>query len=127
MKPYVRPMIKTWFMSTLAYRLFMARELTAVFVAGYLVFLLFWLRSLGEGYESFDALLVKMRNPVSLAFHLFIFVPALYHSITWFNLTPKAMPVRLGEKRVPHVLVAIGGGYLPWVVVSGVLAWVLLG
>ena len=127
MKPHVRPMIKTWFMHTPAYRLFMARELTAVFVAGYLVFLLFWLQSLGEGYESFDALLMRMRSPVSLAFHLLVFVPALYHSITWFNLTPKAMPVRLGEKRVPDVLVAIGGGYLPWIVVSGVLAWILLG
>ena len=127
MKPYIQPMAKTWFMRTLAYRLFMARELTAVFVAGYLFFLMIFLWRLSEGYESLDALLVKMRSPVSVILHLFVFVPALYHSITWFNLTPKAMPVRLGEKRVPDVLVAIGGGYLPWVMVSGALMWALVG
>ena len=49
MKPYIQPKVKTWFMRTHAYRLFMIRELTAVFILGYLVFLLFWLYRLSQG------------------------------------------------------------------------------
>ena len=71
-------------------------------------------------------MLVSMRSPVSVVFHGIVLSAALYHSITWFNLTPKVMPVRIGEDRVPGPLVAIGMGYLPWVVLSAVLLWGVL-
>ena len=127
MKPYIQPKVKTWFMRAHAYRLFMIRELTAVFILAYLVFLLFWLYRLSQGHASFEALVLKMKSPVIFALHLLVFVPAVYHSITWFNLTPKAVPIRLGEDRIPDILIAIGAGYLPWLVVSIFSIWVLLG
>jgi len=46
----------------------------------------------------------------------------LYHSITWFNLSPKAMVVRLGRFRVPDLMIA-GGNYAAWFVISGIIAW----
>ena len=48
---------------------------------------------------------------------------ALFHSITWFNLTPKAMPVFRGENRLADPLVAFGMGYLPWIVVTVLIVW----
>jgi ferredoxin len=50
---------------------------------------------------------------------------ALYHTITWFNLAPRAMPVRLGGKRLPDWMVA-APNYVAWVTVSVVIAWFLL-
>jgi len=49
----------------------------------------------------------------------------LLHTITWFNLAPRAMPIRLGGKRVPEVLVA-APNYVLWMVASAVIAWFVL-
>jgi len=122
-KPYVRPMPGTWYLHTWAYRLFMIREVTSVFIAAYLVFLLVWLYRLGQGPEQFEAMLRATRSPLSVVLHVLALAAALYHSCTWFNLTPKVMPVRVGEERLPDLLVAVAMGYFPWIVLSGLLVW----
>ena len=124
--PYVRPMPRTWYLRTQPFRMFMIRELTSFFLAGYLVFLLVILARLGEGPEQYAALRETLRSPLSLVGHGLAFCAALYHSITWFNLTPKAMAVRVGEERLPAPLVAIALGYLPWLVGSGLILWGVL-
>ncbi len=59
-----------------------------------------------------------MLNVVTLAF-------LVYHAVTWFQLTPKAMVVRLRGRRVPGVAIA-GSAYAGWVVVSVFVAWLVL-
>lgn len=121
------PPTRTWFMRTTAYRLFMIREFTSVFLAGYLIFLLVLLARVGEGPQPFDSLLVTLRSPISIILHVLVLLAALYHAVTWFNLTPRIMPVRLGEERLPDAVVAIAAGYLPWIVVSLAIGWAVLG
>ena len=123
---YVRPIPKTWFMRTTAYKLFMVRELTSVFLTIYLLFFLYLLERLGAGAEAFASLLEKMKSPVFLIFHLVALVAAIWHSVTWFNSTAKAMKIRTGETRVPDAAVSIGAGYLPWIVVSAFVTWFIL-
>src|SRR6266567_1683740 len=53
------------------------------------------------------------------------FFAVLFHAITWFNLTPKAMVVRLGGKRVPDWVI-LGSNYAAWLVLSGLVAFALL-
>ena len=119
--PYVRSVDRAWYLRTRTYRRFMVREATSVFIAAYLVFLLVWLRRLAQGPDQFEAMVRATRAPLSIAFHGLVLAAALYHSITWFNLTPQVMPVRLGEERLPRGLVAVGMGYLPWLVISIVI------
>jgi fumarate reductase subunit C len=57
-------------------------------------------------------------NTISLLF-------VLFHAVTWFNLAPKAMVMRLGGKRVPGFMIA-GSNYAGWAVVSIGIAWILL-
>jgi fumarate reductase subunit C len=45
---------------------------------------------------------------------------ATYHSITWFNLTPKALPLQVGEGFVPDWVIA-GAHFAGWAVVSFVI------
>lgn len=125
-KPLVRPYPKDWFLRTRPYRLFMLRELTSVCIAGYLVFLLWWLYRLGRGPEDYQALLSIVRHPVSLGLHTIALIAAAWHAITWFNLTPLVMPMRIGEDKVPNVVIAIATGYGPWLVVSGCILWATL-
>jgi fumarate reductase subunit C len=49
----------------------------------------------------------------------------VFHTITWFNLTPRALPLRVRGKRVPEWLVA-APNYTAWIVVSGLVALVFL-
>ncbi len=123
---YHRPHKWSWFLSKPAYMLFMIRELTAVFIGAYLILLLIVLGKLGGGEAAFSEWLGTMRSPLWMGFHFIALVAALWHSITWFNLTPRAMPFFIGEKRLADPLVAIGMGYGPWLVISLVILWGVL-
>ena len=86
-----RPRMSTWWrLRKRSYLAFMLRELSSVFVAWAVVFLLLLVRAMGRGpsaYRDFlgwaDTPWVVVLNVVTLAF-------LVYHAITWFNLTPKA-------------------------------------
>jgi len=54
---------------------------------------------------------------------LLALVFVLFHTISWFNLTPTAMVVRMKGKRVPDRIVA-GSNYVVWVLLSGIVAWI---
>ena len=120
---YHRPRKWSWFTVRPAYILFMIRELTSVFIAAYLVLLLVFLSKLGSGVDAFVGLLQTLKSPLWMVLHAIALIAALWHSITWFNLTPRAMPVFLGEKRVGDPLVAWGMGFAPWIVVSLLIVW----
>jgi len=49
----------------------------------------------------------------------------VFHAITWFNLAPSAMPVRLGGRRVPDAMVA-APSYVAWIVISAFVSWLVL-
>ena len=124
---YHQPRPWNWFLKRPGYIRFMLRELTAVFIGGYLIFVLILLSRLGAGQEGFVQLLGALRSGLAMALHMVVLIAALTHTITWFNLTPKAMPLFLGEKRVASPLVSLGMGYVPWIVVTVVIIWGVLG
>ena len=104
----------------------MIRELTSVFVAGYCIFLLVLVYKLTQGAAAYGNLMAALKSPSSIALHLITLVFVLYHTITWFNLTPKILVLYRGEERIPQGLVA-GMFYTGWVVVSVIVAWLILG
>jgi fumarate reductase subunit C len=53
----------------------------------------------------------------------FFFV--LFHTITWFNLAPKAMAMRVHGKRVPDLLIA-APNYALWLGATVAVAWFIL-
>ena len=125
MKPYIRPMPATWWLKRSPYLLFMLREFSSVFVAAYVVIFLVMIRRLSEGQAAYQAFLASLQSPLAILFHIVALAFALFHTITWFHLTPKAMAVRIGEERVKPALI-IAPNYAAWVVVSAVVAWILL-
>ena len=117
MSPYRRPMPRTWWLGHRVYFFFMVRELTSVFIAGYLVLFLLMLHKLAAGREAYEAYLRFLARPGMLAFHVVALAAALYHSVTWFNVTPMVMRLQVGEKRVPPMLI-VGGNYAAWIALS---------
>jgi len=124
LKTYNRPVRGAWFLTRRNYVLFMVRELTSVFVAIFAVELLFILSHMKDA-GKFAECMEWMSSPLATVWHLLVLLAAYWHACTWWNLTPKAMPQFIGEKRVPDHLVAIGMGYAPWVVVTVAVAWIL--
>ena len=123
-KPWIRPMPATWWLKKPTYFLFIVREMTSVFVAGYVVFLLFLVARAADE-SSFAAFYEGLKSPSSVALHLAALLMVLFHSVTWINLTPKVMVVFRGEQRVSPVLIA-GVNYAAWLVVSALVAWLAL-
>ena len=112
----------TWWLRRPSYFKFMMRELSAVFVAIFLVVLLVQVRRIGQGPEAYAAVLQTLRSPGWILFHVVALGFAIFHSVTWFNLTGVVQVVRVGERQVPPRLVA-GGAFAAWGVVSLVLLW----
>lgn len=130
-KPYMPPMPRDWWNKKPAYRMFMLRELSSVFVALFVIELLCFVAQVSNqpadrGEMAMNEFLEELGSPLFLAFHAVVLAFALLHSITWFNLTPKVMVIRRGEERVPDVLVA-GSNYVAWLVVSLILWWIVKG
>ena len=126
MNTYQRPISNTWWLKRKPYILFMIRELTSVFVAGYCIFLLVLVYKLTQGADAYGNFMVALKLPSSVALHLISLTFVLYHTITWFNLTPKILVLYRGEERIHQGLVA-GTFYAVWAVISFMVVWLVLG
>lgn len=117
-RPYVREVPRTrWFFSRPRYLRYMAREITCLFIGAYTVLLLIGIARLAEGPAAYEAFVRALQNPASIAFHALALGFSIYHSMTWFNLTPQALPMQIGERSVPDSVIA-GAHYAGWVLVS---------
>jgi succinate dehydrogenase subunit C len=120
---YRRRMSVWWWLKDRAYVKFVLRELTSVFVAFFAFLYLWQLRAVTQGPDAYARFLARLQTPFFLTVDIVALAFVLFHTITWFNLTPTAMVVRVRGKRVPGRVVA-GSNYLVWVVVSAIVAWI---
>ena len=114
-----------WWLGEWHYLTFILRELTSISVAWFVVLTLFQLRALLHGPETYAHFAASLQSPVMIALNAIAFCFVTFHTITWFNLAPRAMPVRMGGKRVPEFLVA-APNYVLWIAVSAFVGWLLL-
>ena len=123
---YRRRVSVWWWLQKRSYTGFVLRELTSVFVAFFAVVSLWQLRALAQGPEAYGQFLARLKTPLFLVLDTVALLFVLFHAITWFNLTPKAMVVRVRRKRVPDWVI-VGSNYAAWVVLSGLVAFLLRG
>ena len=117
-KPFVREVSKSaWWLTQGRYLRYMMREVTCILIGAYTAMIIVGLMRLSEGPAAYDGFLGALMGPAGTAFHLVAFLFALYHTTTWFNVTPKAMPIQLGGKHLPDVAI-VGAHYAGWAVVS---------
>jgi len=114
-----------WWLKRWAYLKFILREASAVFVAWAVIVTLLQIHALTRGPADYAQFQNLLRSPVVLALNVVSLFFIIFHAVTWFNLAPKAMAVRLRGKRLPSVAVA-GPNYLAWLVISAAVAWILL-
>ena len=124
---WYRPAVSTyWWLHRWTYVAFILRELSAIFVAWFVVYLLMLQHAVSQGAESYQQFLDWSAGAGILILNIVTLIFVLIHAVTWFNLAPQAMAVRVGGKRVPDILIS-GSNFAAWAVVSAFLLWILVG
>ncbi len=123
---WYRPRISTyWWLGRWPYVKFILRELSSVAVAWTVAFTLFQLWSLSQGEVAYSTFTRRASSPIMIALNVIAFGFLLLHSITWFNLAPKAMAVRVSGKRLPAILIS-GPQFLGWFAISAIVLWIYM-
>jgi len=116
-KPYVRAVTSEWIFRHPRYMRYMVREFSCLFIGAWTAMLVWGLKQLAAGPAAWAAFLECLKSPASIAFHVIALGFAAYHSVTWFNLTPKALPLQIGEEFVPDGVIA-GAHFAAWALLS---------
>jgi fumarate reductase subunit C len=119
-----RPISTWWWLQKRTYFLFVMRELSSLFVAWYVLFLLLLVRTVGRGEAAYENFLNWAASPVVVAINVVAFAFIALHTVTWFSLTPQAMALRVRGRPVPGLLI-IGGQYAGLAVVSAFVCWLV--
>ena len=113
-----------WWLEKLAYGKFIVREMTSLAVGYAAVFFMFQLWVLSQGQETYQHFLRHLTSTPVMIFHGVVLAFLLFHSVTWFNLAPKALVVRLGRWRIPDALV-LSGHYAAWLAATALVIWLV--
>jgi fumarate reductase subunit C len=120
-----RPRVSTWWWTRKrSYFVFVMRELSSVFIAWFVVYLLLFVYAVGQGEAAYQRFLDWASAPWVVGLNVLALVFVLLHTVTWFSLTPQAMDVRLDGRKVPGFHI-IAGQYTGLVVVSLFILWLV--
>ena len=114
-----------WWLKKRTYFVFVMRELSSLFVAWFVVYLLMFVAAVGGGQETYDNFLDVASSPLMLLVNGVALVFLVLHTITWFALTPQAMDLRLRGRQVPGIAI-IAAQYAGLAVVSAFIYWLVV-
>jgi len=116
---------RLWWLRRRSYLVFVIRELTSVFVAWFVVFLVLLIRAVAAGEGAYQRFLDLSANPWMLALNVITLIFVVFHTVTWFDAAPRAMVVRVRGRRVPPRTILFLH-YGAWVLLTGITAWIVL-
>jgi fumarate reductase subunit C len=124
-RAYRQPVSRYWWAQRRSYALFMLREISCVFVAWSVVYLLLLVHAIGAGRDSYARFLDWSANPLVIALNLVALIFVLLHAVTWFGLAPRAIVPHIRGRRVPPLAV-LAGHYAAWLAVSAAIVWLVM-
>jgi fumarate reductase subunit C len=117
-KPFIRPVSKTgWWLKHPRYMRYMSREVTCIFIGAFAFLMVCALERLSSGQVAYESFMSALRSPLGIAGLLIVLAFSLHNATNWFNVTPKALPVQLGEEFLDGKYI-IGAHYAVWIVAS---------
>jgi fumarate reductase subunit C len=122
---YREPVPLLWWTRRRSYLLFALRELSSVAVAWFVVHFLLLVTAVHRGPAAYREFLDWSASPLVLLVNLVALAFVVLHAVTWFNLAPKALVVRMQGQQVPPRMIA-AGHFGAWFVVSAVVAFILV-
>lgn len=125
MSTYQRPLALFWWLERRSYLLFVLRELSSVFVAWFVVYLLLLVKAVSDGAASYQDFLDWSGRWWVLAINVIAMLFLLLHTITWFALAPRAMVIKVRGRRLPPAQI-VAAHYFAWLLLSAIVAWLVL-
>ena len=121
---YRRPISTWWWTRKWTYFVFVMRELSSIFIAWFIVYLLRLISALGDGRTAYEHFLDWASSPLVVVLNVLALVFVVLHAVTWFSLTPQAMAVQVRGRPVPGSLI-IAAQYVGLAVVSAFVFWLV--
>ncbi len=113
-----------WWTRKLSYFVFVMRELSSLFIAWLVLYLLLLVRAVGRGEAAYADFLDWATSPWLVVLNVVAIAFLVLHTITWFSLTPQAMVLDVGGRRVPPAAI-IGAQYVGLGIVSAFVYWLV--
>ncbi|MCW4354371.1 fumarate reductase subunit C [Hoyosella sp. YIM 151337] len=124
-KQYRAPLGLLWWTRRRSYLIFALRELSCIFVAWFVAYMLVFVHAVGQGPLRYAEFLELAGRPWVLAINVLALAFVVVHAVTWFQLAPKAMVVRAGDQPVPPGAV-VAAHFGAWLAVSLLVLWVIV-
>lgn len=99
-RPYVRPISRAWFLKRPAYRAYMLREASSVFVGLFVFNLMVGVVAANRGPASWATWVDLQTHPLNLVLTVSALVMSVVHTATWFQATPKVLRIQHGQSFV---------------------------
>jgi fumarate reductase subunit C len=125
MSTYQRPLALFWWLERRSYLLFVLRELSSVFVAWFVVYLLLLVKAVSDGAASYEDFLDWSGRWWVVAINVIAMLFILLHTITWFALAPRAMVIKVRGRHLPATQI-VAAHYAAWLLLSAIVAWLVL-
>ncbi|HUF31361.1 MAG TPA: hypothetical protein VMM77_11985 [Gemmatimonadaceae bacterium] len=124
---WFRPPLSTyWWLRRRSYLAFILREVSSIFVAWFVVYLLLLIRAASRGEGTYQQFLTWAAQPAVQLLNVITLAFIVFHAITWFNLAPQAMVVHVRGRRLPARAIT-AANYAAWIVASLGIGWLVLG
>jgi fumarate reductase subunit C len=120
MTTYRRSVSTFWWLRRRSYFFFVLRELSSVFVAWFVVYLLLLVQAISSGAAAYQDFLAWSAGGWVLVLNVVALLFVLLHAVTWFALAPRAMVVR----PVPPGAV-LAAHYVLWALLSAGVVWLV--
>jgi fumarate reductase subunit C len=122
---YRQPVSRLWWLRRRSYLIFVIRELTSLAVAWAVVYMMLLVYAVSRGEDQYQRFLDRSGQPWMIAVNVLALLLAIFHAVTWFNLVPQALVLRVRGRRVPGPAL-VAAHFALWAVASAVVAWVVL-
>jgi fumarate reductase subunit C len=124
MLTYRRLLSTWWWVRKRSYFVFVMRELSSIFIAWFVLYLLILVTAVVRGEQAYETFRDFAAYPIVVVLNVIAFAFLVLHTITWFSLTPKAMDVRVRSRPLPAGVI-IAAQYVGLAVVSALILWLV--
>ena len=122
---FLRPTTRfSWWYRKSTYLSYMMREVSSLFIGAFSLAMVWGLYRFSQGEEAYTLWINELWNNY-LLFSVLMFIFAVYHSFTWFLVTPKAMPLKIAGKRI-HGSIIIAAHLILWIFCSIIVWWLVV-
>lgn len=115
-----------WWIRKGSYVRFIARELTSVAVGWTALALVGLVAAVGRGEPAYRRFLELLASPWAIALHVLVLAALMFHTVTWLNLAPQAMVVKLRGRRLPDAAV-VAAHYGAWLALTAAIVFLVAG